>query len=185
MNIFATDKCPVISAYNLPHIHVNSQLKESMQLLSNAHRLLDNNQDERLSKLTHKGNRFIDWTKACVDNYMWLYRHAEALSEVFTARTGNVHAGAEKRLELLSEPPKDIPEWTFVYQDFTISDIDKDILDLPVDVTTKYQHYLNAKYKMWISTGNSSCKNLIWTVDYPEWLDREIVEYSDKLVGGI
>ena len=182
MNIFATSQCPVTSAYNLPHSHVVSQVKEAMQLLSTAHRILDNNQDERLSRISHKDNRFTKWTMACTDNYMWLYRHAEALAEVYESRNGKAHAGVEKRLHLLSEPPRAIPEWTFVYQDFQISDIDKDILDLNESVHVKYQHYLNAKYKMWIETENKSCKNLIWTVDYPHWLDNSVKEFAEKLL---
>lgn len=181
MNIFATDNCPIISAYNLPHIHVISQVKEAMQMLSTAHRILDNNQDDRLSKITHPNNRFNLWTRACVDNYMWLYLHAKALAEVYESRTGEVHAGVEKRLELLSKPPVSIPDWTFVYQDFQMSDNDKEYLSSDGCVHKTHQASLNSKYKMWIETGNRSCKNLIWTVDYPEWLDKEIVKYSESL----
>jgi len=183
MNIFATSECPVESAYNLPHIHAVSQIKESCQMLSTAHRLLGSD-DERLYKIAQPEHPCNLWVKACKDNYMWLLEHLQALSEVYTLRSGKVHGSVEKTLSALLEPPRAIPESTFVYQGLPTAVMkNKDILSMSVSTKEKYQLYLNWKYLEWIKEGNRSCKNLVWSVDYPEWLDKSIVEYSEKLRG--
>lgn len=183
MNIFATSECPVESAYNLPHCHVVKMITETCQLLSTAHIILDNSTDERLCKLTHKNHPSSVWTRACNDNYMWLLEHLKALGDVYSLRHDKVHGAIEKRLQDLLEPPRAIPESTFVYQGLPTPSMPDKFKQMNEPTEVKYQLYLNWKYLEWIKEGNKACKGLVWCVDYPEWLDKSIVEYSEKLRG--
>lgn len=149
MNIFATDNCPIISAYNLPHSHTVKMILESAQMLSTCQRLWGNT-DERLYKITHQNHPSTVWTRACRDNYMWLYDHMMALGEVYETRTGKVHKTIEKLSEVLSIAPNGIPDQSFVFSGLPTPAMPDEFLNMSVPTDVKYQHYLNSKYKMWI-----------------------------------
>lgn len=189
MNIFATSDCPTISAYNLPHTHVVKMIVESAQMLSTCQRLWGNT-DERLYKQAYPKHPSTIWTRASKENYMWLYEHMMALGEVYQLKTNKVHATIEKLSEVLSVTPSSIPDKSFVFSEYLGTRLPTpampdEFLSMNTSTDVKYQHYLNSKYKMWIETENKSCKNLKWTVDYPHWLDNDVKEFAEKLLGDI
>ena len=114
MNIFVTDRNPVLAAKNLCDKHCVRMITESAQLMCTAHwvgwsRTLDPPPDlrgrrlkewisERLDdktrppySMTHVNHPCAVWARHCWGNYVWLYNHALGLCEEYTLRYGRVH----------------------------------------------------------------------------------------------
>jgi hypothetical protein len=91
MNIFASSKCPKLSANFLDNSRVNKMILETAQILSTVLRLNGIN-DPRLYKITHKSHPSILWTNTSLGNFKWLVEHFRALGEVKLQRTGKGHA---------------------------------------------------------------------------------------------
>ena len=185
MNIFATSECPVESAYNLPNVLVNKMILESAQMLSTTHTLVDGVVEisgKPLYKKTHQNHPSSVWCRASKENYMWLYEHFKALTELFEASSGKVHLTAEKLLDVLSEPPVAIPDTSFVYSGLPTPAMPDVFKELRESVDVKYQQYLNWKFKDWLDNENKACKGLVWYVDYPYWLSEDVVK---AVIGGL
>lgn len=88
MNIFATYPCPVRSAKTLDDKRVIKMVLESTQLLCNA---LTEHGFQSPYKPTHTKHPCSIWTAKSRHNADWLFRHAEALSDEYTARFNKVH----------------------------------------------------------------------------------------------
>jgi hypothetical protein len=93
MNIFVVDEHPVIAAQSLCDKHVVKMITESAQMLSTAHRVLDDipENDITLYKKAHVNHPCSIWCRENVTNYRWLYRHYRAMSEEYTRRYGKLH----------------------------------------------------------------------------------------------
>lgn len=113
MNIFYLDKDPVIAAQSMCDKHVLKMVIESNQLLSTAQRLYrEQNPDgnypfptDILYKATHKNHPCAIWTRKAYYNYLWVAKHAVALSEEYTYRYGKIHKCDSLARILLEEPP--------------------------------------------------------------------------------
>lgn len=108
MNIFYTDRDPVVCAKDHCDKHVVKMILEYAQLLSTAHRC-NGNDNEVLYKVTHKNHPSAIWTRENTKHYDWLYRLWEALSAEYTNRYGKVHKSWDRLSTALRDSPRGIP----------------------------------------------------------------------------
>ena len=92
--------------------HVVKMILEYAQLLSTAHRILDEDVDERMYKLTHKNHPCTIWTRQSSSNYLFLYNLFCFLCEEYTYRYGKIHLTEKKLKDVLKKLPENIPEGT-------------------------------------------------------------------------
>lgn len=164
MNIFITNQCPVQSAVALPNVLVNKMLQESIQLMSTAHFELDG--DVRGTKPTHKNHPSAIFTRACKQNYMWVLKHAEALLNEYTHRTGKTH-GYTKYFDQVNFLPANIP----VDGDTDFPMCMPDEFKKTFDVCKNYQLYLNNKFHNWTTRTDKKQMKAEWTNrDKPDWV---------------
>ena len=131
MNIFILHNDPVAAAQMQCDKHVPKMVVESAQMLSTAHRMLDGTvqiapsksgkrmvrhyrlfedpeMDQVLYKAVHYKHPCTVWTMESSDNYLWHWKHFEALCEEFYFRFGKIH-----KTSLLKSPlwtlPHNIP----------------------------------------------------------------------------
>ena len=110
MNIFYLDKSPSIAAEMHCDKHVVKMILETAQMLSTAHRVLDGDEYADamgLYKLAHKNHPSTIWTRASMDQYLWLYDLFHYLLKEYTFRYGKRHA-SERLIGALSKLPKNI-----------------------------------------------------------------------------
>lgn len=88
--------------------HVVKMILESAQMLSTAHRVLDESNDAELYKTAHKNHPCSIWVRKSSENYSWLYSHFKALSEEYTYRYGKIHSSWQKLGKILNKMPKNI-----------------------------------------------------------------------------
>lgn len=93
MNIFFLDTEPTKAAVFQCDKHVVKMTLESTQLLSGVFRM---NPDwpivmDTAYKLTHKNHPCAIWARQSLENFMWLYEHALALSNEYTFRYKKIH----------------------------------------------------------------------------------------------
>lgn len=143
MNIFVTNKCPIISAQEQCDVHNRKMICESVQLLSTAHYVLDGVQVGY--KPTHQNHPSNIWTRNSSANYQWLYTHYKALCDEYTFRTGKVHKSSEL-LSVLSSLPKNIKDRRPAFALCVPEQFQR--LGL-FDQTISYRAYLNVKLKEW------------------------------------
>ena len=131
MNIFVLDEDPCIAAQMMCDKHVPKMIVESAQMLSTAHRLLDGTPVKRPSKSgktmqtyyyfgddrddkyyldVHRNHPCTTWTMESRANYIWHYKHFQALAEEYEYRRHKVHATWDKIGWLLAVPPKNIKD---------------------------------------------------------------------------
>jgi len=131
MNIFAVDNSPSISAQSLVDKHVVKMILETAQLLSTAHRIIDGVEyvgqsktgrkarrwrltDEReniLYSATHINHPSAVWCRQTAYNYVWLFKHFDALLDEYTYRYNKIHKSAnEKFKSALLRVPDNIPD---------------------------------------------------------------------------
>lgn len=107
MNIFVLNQTPELSAKDHCDKHVVKMILESAQLLSTAHRIIDDLQhDDRFYKVTHKNHPCAIWTRASTTNYLWLFRLFESLLNEYQLRYKKVHASSRLQLYLQNPPQK-------------------------------------------------------------------------------
>lgn len=107
MNIFMVDECPIKAAQSLADQHVIKMITESAQLLSTSHWVIDGYC--KAYQPTHENHPSALWTRESVANYMWLFKHLEALISEHQHRypSSNLHKTAEY-LEVLRNPPRNL-----------------------------------------------------------------------------
>jgi|11BtaG_2_1085332.scaffolds.fasta_scaffold06561_7 hypothetical protein len=108
MNIFVLDDNPTTAAKMQADKHVPKMIVESVQMLVQG--LLTNGAPANKMPLTkskqepHRGGYRAHpctlWATATLENWLWLFRHTEALCEEYTLRYGKTHYG-ESQLEHL------------------------------------------------------------------------------------
>ena len=131
MNIFYLDNDPVRCATYHNDKHVVKMILEYAQLLSTAHRLLDNfgivtykgpngrnrsdhllpndEKNQILYRATHKNHPSAVWCRASNENYEWLYKLFMALGDEYTYRYSS-GGGVHKSIALLASHLEDAPE---------------------------------------------------------------------------
>lgn len=143
VNIFYLSNDPVEAARWHLDRHVVKMILEYAQLLSTAHRILDNSQDPILYRITHKNHPSAVWVRKSVHNYNWLYELFIALCDEYTRRYGKIHLTDTKLRDVLVVPPKNISTDPFVQPPQAMPNEYKD-----VDSIVAYrQYYINAKNK--------------------------------------
>jgi hypothetical protein len=110
MNIFFLDQNPHIAAQYHADKHTIKMILETAQLLSTAHRLLDNdNVDQSLYKKTHMNHPCSIWVRTSSHNYQWTYSLFQALCNEYTFRYNKQHKSEIILLDKLAILPKNIP----------------------------------------------------------------------------
>ena len=165
MNIFILDKDPKISAAYHCDKHVVKMITEYNQLLSSAHRILDNNCDSQLMKLTHKNHPCSIWTRTNSANYNYLYQLFVYLSREYQYRYGKEHGSYTRGKNILKTKPKNILESN------TITEFPQSMPDRYKDHNT-VQAYRN--YYIGAKSHFSKWKNR----NVPEWFDVVILQQS-------
>ena len=139
MNIFVLDDSPEKSAEQHCDKHVCKMMIEYAQMLSTAHRVLDEDEiiSESLYKVAHKNHPCTIWTRTSKKNYLWLFKLWKSLSMEYTLRYGKFHASWTKLNMYLEFPPKNIPDINFTEQPQCMPDYCKD----QKDVVEAYRNY--------------------------------------------
>lgn len=96
MNIFVTSDCPVECAAFLDDKRVIKMVLETAQILSTALRL-HGVDDSRLYKATHKNHPCSIWCRETISNFMWTFKHFNALCREFRKRRGKAHKAESLR----------------------------------------------------------------------------------------
>lgn len=109
MNIFVLDFDPILAAKYHNDKHCVAMVRETAQLLSSAHHVLNSDFVDGCYKLTHKNHPCSIWTRSSVDNYKWLYSLFTALSDEYTTRYNKVHKSFITCNESLSHVPTGLP----------------------------------------------------------------------------
>lgn len=108
MNIFYLDKCPQKAAQYHCDKHVVKMVLETAQLLSTAHRVLDNPTDDILYKTTHVNHPSSIWVRSSISNYSWTYMLFMYLSDEYEERYNKQHKSWIKLRNKLLFPPKSL-----------------------------------------------------------------------------
>ena len=114
MNIFFLDTDTKQCAKYHCDKHVVKMILEYCQLLSTAHRVLDEGEldpwmDEALYKTTHKNHPSSVWVRQNARNYQYVFDLLFSLSQEYKARYGKSHASWQKLRFALCMYPKNIP----------------------------------------------------------------------------
>ncbi len=116
MNIFAVNDDPRLAALELPDKLVPKMIVESAQMLSTAHRVLDNdtNADAKgLYQKAYENHPSSVWVRQDALNYWWLWMHALTLCEEykwrFTDEGGIGMHKTETVIHALQDLPINIP----------------------------------------------------------------------------
>lgn len=107
MNIFYLDNNQKLCAQYHMDKHVVKMILEYAQLLSTAHRILDNYQGEECYKKTHVNHPCALWVRQSSENYIWLYTLLYELLQEYTFRYNKVHS-TSRLVNFLSKLPKNI-----------------------------------------------------------------------------
>ena len=108
MNIFVLDTEPFIAAKYHSDVHLRVMIKESAQMMSVAHRLLDNRVD--VYKTTHVNHPCMRWTRQSMTNYEWLYELYCSMHEEYIRRFNKPHLSYTALAHLLKQPPEHIDD---------------------------------------------------------------------------
>lgn len=116
--------------------HVVKMIVESAQLLSTAHRILDNQivesvipegktrkitryvlpdaREHTLYKATHANHPSAVWCRQSIENYNWLVDHFHALMNEYTYRYEKTHKCSGELAYMLASPPMNLKhyDWT-------------------------------------------------------------------------
>ena len=112
MNIFFLSWKPALCAKYHNNKHVVKMCIEYAQLLSTAHRVLDNSRlsksyDRDLCRSTHVNHPCAIWVRESSANYLWLYDLFVELLKEYTFRYGKQHA-LTRLVKKLGKLPKNI-----------------------------------------------------------------------------
>lgn len=138
MNIFYIDEDPRQCAKWMVDKHVLQMIRESAQLLSTAHRVLDgtpieveyqvpitekmrkkkvwilgDSRNDILYQATHINHPCAVWVRQSVENYNWLVDHLFALGDEYRYRYDKpkAHATIARMGYEIQSPPNNLKEW--------------------------------------------------------------------------
>ena len=111
MNIFFLNKNPYECATLHCDKHCVKMIIEYAQLLSTAHRVLDNNYE--VYKIAHLNHPSTIWTRTNKANYKWLSMLWVYLCSEYTYRYDKVHLTEKKLRSHLVHAPRNISEGKF------------------------------------------------------------------------
>lgn len=168
MNVFFTNKNPIVAAKEHCKVHTRKMIVEYAQLLSTAHHELDSKPLQGIYKTTHKNHPSAIWVRKDLYNYNWVLHCALELCKIYTKHTNKLHA-TEKILKLLLTPPTNIPCNGFINPPVAAPDKYKGI-GIFQGVDKAYQLYLSDKFKEW--TSREKPIKVEFYTQTPQWLAR-------------
>ena len=166
MNIFFLDRRPDTAAEMHCDKHCVKMILEYAQMLSTAHRELDDDVPDILYKSTHKNHPSTIWTRSSKQHYDWLFRLFRMLSAEYSIRYGlisdtndtfKVHKTWEKLGKILETAPKNIVDNGWVDPPQCMPDHCKK----PDTIDAYRNYYLTEKASF--STWNYTNKPTWWT----------------------
>ena len=165
MNIFYFDKRPDDAAEMHCDKHCVKMILEYAQMLSTAHRVLDEDDAHPdLYKIAHKNHPSTIWTRSSKQHYDWLFRLFRMLSAEYSLRYSDhnfkVHKTWDKLGKLLETAPKNIKDNGWGDPPQCMPDHCKDD-----DVVTAYRNYYileKNNFAVWKYSGT------------PEWYTKGI-----------
>jgi len=111
MNIFFLDKDPRLAARYHCNKHVVKMIVETAQMLSTAHRIVDQEDFEgSLYRSTHVNHPSTVWVRSSKAAYNWTYRLFVHLSAEYQRRYGKVHLSYQKLASFLRNAPHGITQ---------------------------------------------------------------------------
>lgn len=139
--------------------HVVKMMVEYAQLLSTAHRVVDNLPDDNVDfyKIAHKNHPSAVWVRDSIENYNWLYLLWVELAKEYTKRYGKEHTSYVKLKDALSKPPKNIPKTAMTQLPQCMPDKYKD--SSPV---LAYRYYYYGEKREFAT----------WKSKMPEWFNQ-------------
>ena len=166
MNIFYLSSFPQEAAESHNDKHCVKMILEYAQMLSTAHRVLDEDDAHPdLYKIAHKNHPSTIWTRSSKQHYDWLFRLFRMLSAEYTLRYSNgefkVHKTWNKLGKILETAPKNIEDNGWIDPPQCMPDHCKND-----DVVRAYRNY-------YILEKNNFAK---WkTSKTPEWYTKGII----------
>ena len=94
MNIFVLNKDPYLAAFDMCDKHVVKMIVEGCQMLSTIHRMAGSHvihAPVELYKSSFANHPCTIWARQTAENYMWLAKHTNALSNEYTNRYQKTH----------------------------------------------------------------------------------------------
>ena len=164
MNIFYLDNRPDDAAEMHCDKHCVKMILEYAQMLSTAHRILDDDVHPDLYKIAHKNHPSTIWTRSSKQHYDWLFRLFRMLSAEYTLRYSNgdfkVHTTWNKLGKILETAPKNLKDNGWIDPPQCMPDYCKND-----DVVKAYRYY-------YIKEKSSFAK---WNYSYePEWFSKGV-----------
>jgi hypothetical protein len=174
MNIFVTSTSPVQCARDIPDRLLPKMILETAQLLSTAHHVLDDLDqdnplpgDQDLYRKTHANHPCGVWVRASADNYQWTYLYLLALGVEFHRRRDKTHLTIRKLRHRLARAPYNVPTAPLSPPPACMPDeykVPSEAAQWPV---RSYQDYLT-RGKAYI-TGPEAWG---WTGEVPSWYQK-------------
>jgi hypothetical protein len=115
MNVFYLDEDTKLCAQAHCDKHVVKMILEYAQVMSTAHRVLDEPSDliECMYRQTHKNHPAAVWVRESEGNYKWLYEMWHYLCKEYWWRYDKVHKSWNTLYNKLSHVPINIPKGKF------------------------------------------------------------------------
>ncbi len=159
MNIFFLDEDVKKSAEYHCDKHICKMILEYAQLLSTAHRILDNNESSVLYKSTHVNHLCGKWVRESLGNYSYVYSLFVAVSQEYTFRYGKDHLSYLKLKDVLKSVPNNINKSTL------------DIKTAPLCMPDEFKKDdVVGSYRNYYINGKSKSFSLTWkNRDVPYW----------------
>lgn len=158
MNIFVLDANPKIAAQQHTDKHVVKMILESAQMLSTAHRLSGNEQqqnNENIYKKAYQNHPCTIWARQTSENYFWLFELFQALLEEYHYRYHKNHSSI-KLVPHLIVKPEQIPDSPLT----PFAQAMPDTYKHQNAITAYRQYYFGEKGKLFAWTGR----------DVPDWI---------------
>ena len=163
MNIFYLDKRPDDAAEMHCDKHCVKMILEYAQMLSTAHRVLDDDVHPDLYKIDHKNHPSTIWTRSSIQHYDWLFRLCRMVSAEYTLRYSNgefkVHKSWDKLGKILETAPKNIEDngWTDPPQCMPDhcknDDVVKAYRNYYIKEKSKFAEWKNSSVPSWFTEG--------------------------------
>lgn len=172
MNLFVLDLDPVLAAKYHCDIHVISQFKEAVQILSTVHHLQNSPIKDGLPLATHENHPCVKWVRKYRQNYRWTYRLAKQLALEFTQRyDGKIHAMESDLLLLKRYPPGLRHELNDICSRFAMAMPEEFKHPNPVAAYRRYYHHKAETMKVLWLRGRET----------PPWWNRPIYFSGEDL----
>jgi len=110
MNIFYLDHDPYVIPPMMVDRHITKMILESAQMLSTAHRIVDNADNDVLYKATHVNHPSTKWIRESKANYNWLYNHFCYLGMEYKFRYSKTHKSISRLSDVLRFAPKNLAD---------------------------------------------------------------------------